>query len=320
MRRLVHLSAILAVVMVSRASVLTAQNEAALRRALEGKRATVRMDMPATSEGVDIHPGSGRPIDFPKVANRLKKYGVSIHDGESMMITKVKVKGELVEIHLGGGGYGTFGDVLGSAATNQGADSGTAQQARLANERTTRLAAGSRFNLRFPDGTSAEDLTPDAIVRALADYATIAGVAATSVSTASVQMVTPATAPAASGGEVRKGLTREEVERIAGSPQSSSTNGQIATSTYRAPSGAGTIEVDYYNDVAVDVRQVAAAAAGGATLRKGMELAEVERLAGKPFATATNGAITTNKYHWQGGTLEGDFVNGVLVGYRISSN
>jgi len=45
-----------------------------------------------------------------------------------------------------------------------------------------------------------------------------------------------------------------------------------------------------------------------------------EVLAAKPFATATNGAMTTNKYRWQGGTLEGDFVNGVLVGYRISSN
>lgn len=117
---------------------------------------------------------------------------------------------------------------------------------------------------------------------------------------------------------MRKGSSREEIERIAGSPVSSSNNGAVTTSTYKAPSGSGTIEVDYYNGVAVDVRQIAAAAAG--TIRKGMELAEVERLAGKPFATAKNGAVTTNKYHWQGGTLEGDFVNGVLVGYRISSN
>lgn len=121
------------------------------------------MDMPATSEGVDVFPGSSRPIDYSKVANRLKKNGTAIHDGESILITKIKVKGENVEIHLGGGGYGTFGDVFGSELTNQGADSGTAQQARIANERTARLSAGSRFNLRYPNGVTPEDLTPVAV-------------------------------------------------------------------------------------------------------------------------------------------------------------
>ena len=89
-------------------------------------------------------------------------------------------------------------------------------------------------------------------------------------------------------------------------------------STYKSSTGSGTIQVDYYNGVAVDVRQVQAQSQ--ATIRKGMEVTEVERLAGAPFATTTNGAITTKKYHWQGGTLEADYVNGVLVAYRISSN
>jgi hypothetical protein len=314
--RLLRVLAVLTVVVAIRTTTLNAQDEATLRRALEGKRTTLRMDMPATSEGVDVFPGSSRPIDFSKVANRLKKYGTAIKDGESILITKIKVKGENVEIHLGGGGYGTLGDVLGSELTTQGADSGTAQQARIANERNARLAAGSRFNLRFPNGVTPEDLTPAAIVSALSEYTTIAGVAAPTVTAASASAVAPAAAPGAL--EVRKGLSRDEIERIAGTPVSSSANGPVATSTYKAPSGSGTTEVDYYNGVAVDVRQVAAAAPG--TIRKGMELAEVERLAGRPFATAKNGAVTTNKYHWQGGTLEGDFVNGVLVGYRISSN
>ncbi len=315
MLRLLRVLAVLSV-LVALTTDLNAQDEASLRRALEGRRATVKLDMPATSEGVDVYPGSSRPIDFPKLANRLKKNGVAIRDGESMLITKVKVKGDQVEIHLGGGGYGTFGDVLGSVLTNQAADSGTAQQARIANERTERLAAGSRFNLHYPNGNSPQDLTPEAVVRALSEYATISGVTATAVTAASG---TTSSAPASSQGDVHKGLSRVEIEGIAGAPLgSSSSNGAVATSTYKSPSGAGTIEVDYYNGVAVDVRQVQAQPA--ATIRKGMEVADVERLAGKPFATATNGAVTTNKYHWQGGTLEGDFVNGVLVGYRISSN
>lgn len=295
---------------------LHAQDEANLRRALEGKRATLRMDMPATSEGVDVFPGSSRPVDYSKVANRLKNNGTAIHDGESILITKIKVKGENIEIHLGGGGYGTLGDVLGNELTTQGADSGTAQQARIANVRTARLVAGSRFNLRFPNGVTPEDLTPTAVVNALSEYATISGFTPPTVTAVSAPSIAPAPAPTA--GEVKKGSTREDVERIAGAPLSSSANGVITTSTYKAPSGSGTIEVDYYNGVAVDVRQIATAAQG--TIRKGMELAEVERLAGKPFATATNGPVTTNKYRWQGGTLEGDFVNGILVAYRITSN
>jgi hypothetical protein len=316
--RLLRVLAVLTVVVAVRTTTLDAQDEATLRRVLEGKRTTLRMDMPATSEGVDVFPGSSRPIDFSKVANRLKKYGTAIKDGESILITKIKVKGENVEIHLGGGGYGTLGDVLGSELTTQGADSGTAQQARIANERNARLAAGSRFNLRFPNGVTPEDLTPAAIVSALSEYATIAGVAAPFVTAASASALSPAAPQAAAALEVRKGLSREEIERIAGTPVSSSANGPVDRSTYKAPSGSGTIEVDYYNGIAVDVRQVGAVAPG--TIRKGMELTEVESLAGRPFSTAKNGAVTTNKYRWQGGTLEGDFVNGVLVAYRISSN
>jgi hypothetical protein len=298
---------------------LSAQDEATLRRALEGKRATLHMDMPATSEGVDVYPGTSRPVDFGKVANRLKKNGTAIRDGESILITKVKVKGENVEIHLGGGGYGTFGDVLGSELTNQGADSGTAQQARIANERTARLAAGSRFNVRFPNGVTPEDITPAAIARALADYVTIAGVSTTVVTTASsTSGPAVSSAPTAAAGDIKKGQNREEVERIAGAPLSSTANGPITTSTYKSPSGSGSVQVDYYNGVAVDVRQVAEQSQ--AAIRKGMGMADVERLAGAPFATSNNGGVMTKKYHWQGGTLEADYVNGVLVGYRISSN
>ncbi len=49
-----------------------AQDEARLRRALEGKRVTVQIDMPASDDGVDIFPGTSRPLDFGKYAGRLK--------------------------------------------------------------------------------------------------------------------------------------------------------------------------------------------------------------------------------------------------------
>jgi hypothetical protein len=309
-------STALALLVVTHTTVLAAQDEARLRRVLEGKRLTVKIDMPATQEGVDVFPGSSRPIDFPKLSGRLKKYGVAIKDGESGMVTKVKVKDDLIEIQLGGGGYGTSGDVLSSLLTNQGADSGAAQQAQIANERTARLGAGSRFNLRYPNGVSADDLTPEAVVKALGEYAAFSGLAV--APEPSPQAGAPAAARAAGASEVRKGLSAEEVQKLLGVPVSSATNGQVTTSVYRAASGSGTVEVDYFNGVAVEVRQRPAAASTG--VRKGMSLDEVEHIAGKPFDTKSNGPVTTHKYRWQDGVLEADFVNGVLVGYRIVSN
>ena len=313
MNPLIRCLAVITLIVVTQTASVQGQDEGRLRRALEGRRLTVRLDMPASQEGVDVFPGSSRPIDFPKLSGRLKKYGAAIKDGESSMITKVKVKDDLIEIQLGGGGYGTSGDVLGSLLTNQGADSGAAQQMQIANERTARLAAGSRFNLRYPNGVSPDDLTPEAVAKALAEYASLPGFAPAPAD-APTPSARPATAPTA---DVRKGLSAEEVQRALGAPVSSSTNGQITTSVYKAASGSGTVEVDFFNSVAVDVRQ--RSPAPSATIHKGMGLAEVEQIAGKPFESKNNGPVTTNKYRWQDGVLEGDFVNGVLVGYRIVS-
>ncbi len=222
---------------------LHAQDEARLRKALEGKRITLKMDMPATSEGVDVYPGSGRAVDYDKVGKRMKKHGVAIKDGEGARITKVKVKEDLIEIQLNGGGYGTFGDALGTLK-NKGADSGAAQQMKYQNIRTEKLAAGSRFNLRYPNGVDADALTPAGVVQALEEYAEF-------------------------------------------------------------PAGTVTVTQASYSS--------------SSTVRKGMSLEEVEQLAGKPTSSKTKDQIITNTYRWQDGTLEADFFNGVLVGYRMSS-
>jgi hypothetical protein len=66
--------------------------------------------MPGTEDGVDIYPAVNPPLNYPKYAGRLKEHGTAIHPGESVMVTKIKVKSDLIEFQLGGGGYGTFGD------------------------------------------------------------------------------------------------------------------------------------------------------------------------------------------------------------------
>jgi hypothetical protein len=252
-------SILVTMAIVSLGSALQAQDEGHLKAALEGKRVTLQIDMPATSSGVDIYPGTSRPLNMEKYANRLKDNGAAIKAGEPNMITKVKVKDDEIEIHLGGGGYGTMGDAFGSWAKNHGADSGSAQQAQIANQRTQALAAGSRFNLHYPNGVTPTELTISSIIHALEDYATF--------------------------------------------PPS------VVAAAVPAPAA-----------VVQPANSVASVSSGTSSVRKGMSIDEVEHIAGKPIGSKSNGQLMTNDYKWQGGNLEADFFNGVLVAYRISSS
>ena len=93
-----------------------AQNEAALKSYFEGKRVTVRLDMPGSADGVDVHPDAGRAVDFKRYNNDLKRYGSAIRAGDTVAVTLVKMKKDLIELHLAGGGFGTFGDDASTSA------------------------------------------------------------------------------------------------------------------------------------------------------------------------------------------------------------
>jgi hypothetical protein len=92
------------------ASPLMAQSEEQLRNYFEGKSVIVKLEMPGSEDGVDVYPDRAQMIDFPRHASRLKDFGTSLKRGQEVLITKVKVKKDLIEFQLGGGGYGTFGD------------------------------------------------------------------------------------------------------------------------------------------------------------------------------------------------------------------
>lgn len=87
-----------------------AQSEAALKEYFEGKTVVVKMDMPATQAGIDVYADARRPLNFDEYSARLKATGIALKSGDSVMITKVRVKDKLIEFQLGGGGYGTMGD------------------------------------------------------------------------------------------------------------------------------------------------------------------------------------------------------------------
>lgn len=89
---------------------VAAQDENALKAYFEGRRITLRIDMPGSADGVDIPIDPPRSIDYKKYRENLKRYGVAIGSGESSTVTLIKVKKDLIEFQIGGGGFGTFGD------------------------------------------------------------------------------------------------------------------------------------------------------------------------------------------------------------------
>ena len=251
----------------------SAQSEGALRTAFEGRTITLKVDMPASSQGVDVYPQEVMPVDFREVAQRLKDHGTAIRTGQPVMITKVSVKKAHIELQLGGGGYGTFGDVVTSrrevSATGAGETAqersllealkrasgaekrrlereydalrsarerensraaAEAQQANVAREvsiRSRSLEAGSRFNIRYKHGFTADATTPAGVVRALAQYVDFGALAA---GTAGVGVPVRPAAPAAGQGALRKGMTLAEVEAALG-PAITATEEQQGTMT-----------------------------------------------------------------------------------------
>ena len=82
-------------------------NEPALRRAFEGTAVVLRIDMPGTSDGVDVRAAQ---LDQKQYADRVKRYGVALQAGQRATVPLVKVKKDIIEFQLNGGGYGTAGD------------------------------------------------------------------------------------------------------------------------------------------------------------------------------------------------------------------
>lgn len=105
-----RIALVLIAALASPLSSLPAQSEAVLKQYFEGKTVAPRLAMPGTENGIDIYPGTDRPLDYPRYADRLKDNGTAIKAGEPVTVTKIRVKSKLIEFQLGGGGYGTFGD------------------------------------------------------------------------------------------------------------------------------------------------------------------------------------------------------------------
>jgi hypothetical protein len=108
--RLVQALGVGSMILVATARPAAAQSESHLRSFFEGRTVAVKLEMPGAQEGVDVYPDAAQAIDFPKLAGRLKRLGAAYRAGDQAMVTRVKLKYDLIEFQLGRGGYGTFGD------------------------------------------------------------------------------------------------------------------------------------------------------------------------------------------------------------------
>jgi hypothetical protein len=87
-----------------------AQNPDMLSPFFEGKQVLLKIDMPGSQKGIDIYPDRPQPLDAKSYGDRMKEFGVSLQNGNTAMVTKVKVNKDNVEFQIAGGGFGTAMD------------------------------------------------------------------------------------------------------------------------------------------------------------------------------------------------------------------
>jgi len=280
-----------------------AQDEAALRTYFEGRTVTVKVAMPATEAGIDVYPGTPQPIDYPELAKRMKKNGIAIQAGQPALVTKLKVKGNLIEFQLDGGGYGTAGDPTDPTVSVQSMPK-TQREKDL--EQAVKQETDPTLKRRLQgelDGLRSEREREDRRNRAIAATAT----------------------------ERKREYIQER--RLQG--------GSRFNLRYRdgVPGAALTVEavkaalaeyVDFETPGAPRDRAGPSEApppaepqAGPLALRKGMAVDEADRLLGAPASTSDRKegtlAVNVRTYDSASGRVRAEFVEGVLVRFTITS-
>jgi hypothetical protein len=159
---------------------------------------------PAYQSGIDLKTDGTWDM---KIATRMiKDHGVGIEVDEKASVTNVKLKGNLIEIHLNGGGAGTMGDVLMTSSAKKAArEAGTGK-----------APGGSRINLRF-----GRDITEDDIrdMDKLVAYLDPVVDAASLRQAAKRNAIPDEFKEAAARGEVAVGMDKATVFAIMGDPK-----------------------------------------------------------------------------------------------------
>ena len=271
-----------------------AQSEEELRAFFEGKSVVVKIEMPGTEAGVDVYPGAAQPIVFPDLAKRLKTFGTAVHRGDQALVTKVKVKKDLIEFQLGGGGYGTFGDDA-SPHVNVPSAPKTAREKNLEKDLEAATDPGQRRRIR-------EELDR---LRSQRERENARN-----------------QARAAEASQIKEANIRQR--RAEGGSRFNIRYKPAVPAEALTPDGLMQALADYVDfsgqSVAVEPPPVEAPRDD---LRKGLTVEEVDVLLGRPESITRRREgtleVSTSIYHVRGRTVTAEFVEDVLIRFTISS-
>lgn len=288
------------------ASAALAQSPDAVSQYFEGKQVVVLLDMPATQKGVDLKMDRPNPLDAGSYGSRIKGAGVAIHNGEAVMVTKVKFKDKSIEFQLGGGGYGTFGDQT-MAQSNYKPAEKSDREKELERQLQDETDPDRRRDLqRELDYVRSKRERDDARNKAI-DQQHMAEQEARIIDArmrggSRFNLIYP--------GKVPPDLTPEQV--------------MAALAPYiqfsvAAPAAGPAPAAGYAPGPPPPAAGGAPDASG---LQKGMSIEQVEQLYGQPLSHQESGPqgmiTTTNTYARSNTTVQASFVNGVLVQYSIA--
>jgi hypothetical protein len=275
---------------------LAAQSETALKEYFEGRTVTPKLAMPGTENGVDVYPGSIRPLDYPRYADRLKDYGTAIKPGEPVTVTKIRVKSKHIEFQLGGGGYGTFGDETSSNVSTASAPKTTREKNLEAELKREADPARKRAIKEELDELRAARAREDARNRSAV----------------------------AEAQEHRKQNIRQR--RLEGGSRFNIRYADRVPAEAVTPEGVMTALEKYveFGQLRSEGEATASSKPRAGSLRKGMLLQEADALLGPPATTTQRKEgslkVVERKYSAPMGQVTAWFVEGVLVRYTLTSD
>lgn len=286
-------------------TVAAGQSEAALKEYFEGRTVKVKIAMPGTEDGVDVYPGTARPLDFPRHADRLKDHGTALRSGDEALVTKIKVKSKLIEFQLDGGGYGTMGDET-SSSVSVGDAPKTRREQNLEGELKREIDPAKRRAIK-------EELDDLKAARERENARNRASVAE---------------AEESKKANIRQrrleGGSRFNIRYRDGVPASAITPEGIkeALAAY-VEFPAATAIAPAPTPPALPVASAPSRAAGGLPT-KGMMMAEVDQLLGTAQKSTDRMEgrlkVTSRVYPTNAGRVTAEFVEGVLIRYTMTSN
>ena len=300
------------VVLFAGGSSAVAQQADMLSGAFEGKQVVVKMDMPGTQKGIDIYPGRPQPLDTKSYSDRLKDFGVSVRNGDTVMVTKVKVNKDNIEFQLGGGGFGTAGDNTDTTVhyTPLGKSS---RELELENQLNTETDPDRRRSLqRELDYVRTDRQRRDAYNRARAE----------DDAARRAQQVAIQRQQGGSRFNIRVD-TRKMGDSLTPQVVMDALAPYVIFDTQGAPAGGQPVDAAPSGTPGLIVRNPEPAADPTPGLKKGMSREQVEAMFGKAVEAndhTENGlTITSCTFLSKDEKVQADFVNGVLVQYSVSS-